>query len=65
MSKELVWLINGFSNAFNVSGNKSTITKHSKKAGTYSKKVSTDTSKNLQSSAVKVGNAMRKAVANA
>ena len=60
MSRELSWLVDGLYNALDISGSKSTITKRSKKAGKYSKNVTTDTQKNLQSSAIKVGNAMRR-----
>ena len=63
MSDQINWLVNNFYGALNISANKTVIVKRSKKAGTFSSDVSTDTMHNIKTSTAKVGNAMRKAMA--
>lgn len=63
MSKELAWLLDGLYSTLDISGQRSTVKKCTKKSGTYTKNVSTDTTTNLNNSSVKVGNAMRKEMA--
>jgi len=63
MSKQLNWLVNGFYGAFSIADAKPVSKKKTKTAGTYSSRVNTDSRSNLRSSAIKVGNAMRKVAA--
>jgi hypothetical protein len=63
MSNQIKWLFNNFYGVLNISGNKNTISKRTKKAGLYSDEVSVDTRKNLKNSSIKVGNSMRSTLA--
>jgi len=62
MSNQINWLISNFYGALNISATSTAITKKTKVAGAYSDDVSTDTAKNLKTSTIKVGNAVRKAM---
>lgn len=59
MSENVKEFISSFSGMFDISGNKTKIKSKTKKAGTYSKQVSTDTTYNLSKSNVKVANIVR------
>jgi hypothetical protein len=63
MSREIQWFLEGFYSVFDISGRHVITKKHSKKSGTYSASVSTDTNMNLNKSSTKVANAMRKEMA--
>lgn len=63
MSREIRWFLEGFYSVFDVSGRRVITKKYSKKSGSYSANVSTDTNTNLNKSSAKVANAMRKEMA--
>jgi hypothetical protein len=59
MGQNIKEFISSFSGTFDISGNKTKIKLKAKKAGTYSKQVSTDTTYNLSKSNVKIANIVR------
>lgn len=59
MSENVKEFISSFSGIFDISGNKIKLKSKTKKAGTYSKQVSTNTTYNLSKSNVKVANIVR------
>ena len=59
MSEEIRAFVTSISGIFNISGNKINLKIKTKKPGTYSKQVSTDTTYNLSKSNVKVANIVR------
>lgn len=59
MGRQISWFLSGVYSAFDVSGRTTTLKRRSKKAGAYSRQVSTVSRDNIAKSSAKVGNAMR------